>query len=659
MMRQVMIKQAFLLVMFASCFTPFLQAQKADTIWFHKIDLNRFTQDWSLTPKAYLALKDDPISIVGKKFTSGLRTPAEKTIRFDLEDAQRLHALVGVDDASGKGCTVVFSVVADGKELFRSPKMRRGKKPLKIDLPLKGVKQLSIITKDNGTGLYNDKAVYANAYITYTGSQPVALNFNYINERHILTPPESPKPRINGAKVFGVRPGNPFMFTVAATGKRPMTFAAENLPKGLALDAHTGIITGVLAQRGESLVTLKATNALGTATRTLKIVVGDKIALTPPMGWNPYNRYGDSIDDATVRKGVDVIVSSGLINYGWTYVNIDDSWSIKPGSNDPMRSGAPRDANGMINANKKFPDMKGLTDYIHAKGLKAGLYSSPGPLTCSKYTASYQFEEQDALQWGKWGFDYIKYDYCSYGDLFKTDSIERLQKPYIVMRNALNKVNRDIVFSMSQYGMGNSWEWAEKIGGNSWRTTGDLIDTWESVSEIGFTQAGKEDFAGPGHWNDPDMLVVGLVGWGEIQYPTRLTADEQYSHVSLWSLLSSPLLMGCDIVQMDAFTRNLLTNHEVIDINQDPLGKQAARIYQNGGLEIWAKELEDGSRAVGLFNRNATTETIKAGWDLLNLSGKQKVRDAWRQKDEGVFSQSFSAVVPAHGVKLITISKAE
>lgn len=207
--------------------------------------------------------------------------------------------------------------------------------------------------------------------------------------------------------------------------------------------------------------------------------------------------------------------------------------------------------------------------------------------------------------------------------------------------------------------MGDSWKWAAKIGGNNWRTTGDLIDTWGSLSETGFSQAGHEKYAGPGHWNDPDMLVVGYVGWGEWRYPTRLTADEQYTHISLWSLLAAPLLIGCDLTDMDDFTRSLLTNDEVIDVNQDPLGRQASRVYKKDGLEIWARDLEDGSKAVGLFNRNANTETVKATWNDLGINGKQIARDLWRQRDEGVFSDSFSAIVPAHGVKFITLSKSE
>jgi alpha-galactosidase len=652
-----LLRWILIVVLTVFCTISSVNAQKADTLWLQRIDLSRVTQDWEL-PETKLPLKENSLTIGDQLFKYGMATRTEGLFKFDFKgDAQRFHAIVGLDDASDKNSSVLFSVSADDREVFRSPVMVHGSKAIKVDIDLKMVKHLSISIEDGGNGLFADRADFADAYISYKGTRPDIFNYNYINKRYILTPPESAGPRINGAKVFGVRPGNPFLYKIGATGKRPMTFSADNLPKGLLLDVKTGIITGLLKDKGESLVTLKATNSLGTTTRKLKIIAGDKIALTPPMGWNSFNCWADEVDQDNVKAAADAMVNSGLINHGWTYINIDDSWSVKPGSDDPKRMGEPRNGDGMINANKKFPDMKGMTGYIHSLGLKAGLYSSPGPFTCSKYVGSYQFEEKDALQWANWGFDYIKYDWCSYGDIANGGTIADFQKPYIVMRNALDRVNRDIVFSMCQYGMGKSWEWAEKIGGNCWRTDGDVIDTWDNMSTIGFNQAGKEKFAGPGHWNDPDMLAVGLVGWGSIQYPSRLTADEQYTHISMWSLLASPLLIGCDLTQMDAFTKNLLTNDEVIEINQDPFGKQAGRVSADGGLEIWVKELEDGSKAVGLFNRNSTAESIHATWNSLGLNGKQMIRDVWRQKDQGVFSETFSAVVPAHGVKLVTIRK--
>lgn len=637
-----------------------VNAQKTDTLWLQNIDLTRISQGYGY-PMANKTLDGKPLMIAGQFFKCGLSSHAEGLIQIELKGgSQSFHAMVGLDDdAAGRNGSVVFSVLADKKEVFKSPVMVYGTKAVKVDVNLKGVKQLALLIEDGGDGTSYDHGDWADAFILYKGTKPHAFGGIIACKPYILTPTESPKPRINGAKVFGVRPGHPFLFTVAATGKRPMTFTAENLPAGLSLDSKTGIITGVLKDKGESIVILKAKNKLGIASRKLRIVAGEQIALTPPLGWNSWNCFANAVDQEKVMAAADALVSSGLINHGWTYVNIDDCWEIKPGSTDPMLMGEPRNVDGMINTNKKFPDMKGLTDYIHSKGLKAGLYSSPGPLTCNLFTASYQFEDKDAWQWADWGFDYIKYDWCSYGNISKGETLAELQKPYLVLRSALNKVDRDIVFSICQYGMGKVWEWGNQVGGNCWRTTGDISDNWSSMAGIGFNQAGQEKFAGPGNWNDPDMLVVGLVGWGPQLHPSHLTANEQYTHISLWSLLASPLLIGCDMTRMDAFTKNLLTNDEVIEINQDPLGKQASRVSKEGGIEIWVKELEDGSKAVGLFNRNSKNETIHIAWKAIGLNGQQIARDVWRQKDQGAFSDYYSAVVPAHGVKLITLRKAK
>jgi alpha-galactosidase len=349
------------------------------------------------------------------------------------------------------------------------------------------------------------------------------------------------------------------------------------------------------------------------------------------------------------------MVKSGLIDHGWSYINIDDCWMIRPGVTDTMVAGMARDADGMINANKKFPDMKALSDYVHGKGLKLGIYSSPGPLTCAGFTACYGYEQQDARRFAQWGIDYLKYDWCSYETIAKDNSLAELQKPYRVMRQALDKVNRDIVYSFCQYGMGNVWEWGADVGGNCWRTTGDISDTWKSMAGIGFEQNGHERWAGPGHWNDPDMLVVGLVGWGEYLHPTGLSGNEQYTHISLWALLASPMLIGCDMTRMDEFTQGLLTNDEVLDVNQDPLGVQARRVSRNGDAEAWAKKMEDGSMAVGLFNRGDYRSDVSTTWSALELTGKHRVRDLWRQKELGTYARGFTASVPRHGVMLVRI----
>jgi alpha-galactosidase len=475
----------------------------------------------------------------------------------------------------------------------------------------------------------------------------------------MLTPASGPEPRIHGAKVFGVRPGAPFLFTVAATGERPMTFAAQGLPFGLHLDAQTGAVTGTISEPGEFAVSLSARNATGTTQRPWRIVCGARIGLTPAMGWNSWNCFASAVTAEKIKAAADAMVSSGLSNHGFTYINIDDFWQVKEGSQDPSLQGPPRDPQGRILPNPRFPDMKGLSGYIHGKGLKAGIYSTPGPRTCGGCTGSWQHEELDAAQYGAWGFDYLKYDWCSYGSVENNDtSLPALQKPYQVMRAALDKVPRDIIFSFCQYGMGEVWRWARETGGNSARTTGDIRDNWPSMSGIGFNQAGEERYAGPGYFNDPDMLVVGKVGWGPELHATHLSPDEQYTHVSLWCLLSAPLLIGCDMTQLDDFTLNLLTNDEVLDLDQDVLGRQATRVWQEGPLQVWVKPLEDGSRAVGLFNCGELAAPITASWAKLGLTGKQTVRDLWRQQDLGGCETAFTATVPSHGVMLVKISPA-
>jgi alpha-galactosidase len=405
------------------------------------------------------------------------------------------------------------------------------------------------------------------------------------------------------------------------------------------------------------------------------------------LGWNSWNCLGDTLSAEKIKSAADAMVASGLINHGWTYINIDTCWQMNPShTNDPTRQGPSRDSAGYIIPNKRFPDMKGLVDYIHGLGLKAGIYSSPGPWDCLASVGSFDHEMLDAQQYAKWGFDYLKYDWCTYApgmeaqrnlskpfiaplatwiNSFPEDQRDYL-RPFALMRAALDKVDRDIVYSLCQYGMSNVWEWGAGVGGNSWRTTGDIVDLWagvqfefqNSVSGIGFSQGRLGRYAGPGHFNDPDMLTVGKVGgWESNLHSTRLTPNEQYTHISLWCLLSAPMLIGCDLTQLDAFTLGLLSNDEVLDVDQDALGRPAACVAKESPLEVWAKDLEDGSKAVGLFNRGYRAATVTAKWADLRLNGKQKVRDLWRQKDMGTFGGEFKAEVPRHGVVLLKISK--
>jgi len=647
----------------------------SQTVWLDELDLNTMQAGWG-SPQPRKSVDGNPLSIAGQNFERGVGTHAVSTFLLNLnKKGKRFTASVGVDDETGNKASIAFFILGDKRVLWESGLMKKGDSARKVDLDVENIKLLGLLVDDAGDGIDYDHGDWCDAKLEFSESQPVSevVQTDFVSrEPYVLTPKEAEKPRINGARVFGVRPGNPFLYTVAATGKRPMIFSARNLPDGLTVDAASGRITGVVKERGEYEVILAAKNEFGQVEREFRILVGDKICLTPPMGWNSWNCWACAVDDQKVRAAADAMVMTGLINHGWTYINIDDCWEIKPDATEAQLQGEQRDKNGMINTNKKFPDMNALSDYIHSKGLKLGIYSSPGPLTCAGFTASYEHEQKDAQQFAEWGIDYLKYDWCSYDRIAKDHSLPELKKPYIVMRSALDKVQRDIVYSLCQYGWGNVWEWGAEVGGNCWRTTGDIVDNWQSVSTIGFGQAGHEKYAGPGHWNDPDMLVVGLVGWGPQLHPTKLTPDEQYTHISLWSLLSAPLLIGCDLSKLDDFTLNLLTNDEVIEIDQDPLGSQAKRLSNENGKQIWVKEMEDGSKAVGMFYADPEGRRMPAdyfNWEKkedakillkaadLGITGKFKVRDVWRQKDMGIFDREYLADVPYHGVVLLKITE--
>ena len=462
---------------------------------------------------------------------------------------------------------------------------------------------------------------------------------------YILTPPESPSPRINTPDAYGCRPGAPFQFYVAATGKTPMTYDAANLPMGLTLDKTTGIITGTAPEEGTYRVLLKVKNAHGEVSKNFRIEAGRHIALTPPMGWNSWNCWGLSVSDAKVRASAEALIRSGLIRHGWKYINIDDGWEA------PERA-----PDGSIVTNEKFPDMKGLADYLHGQGLKLGIYSSPGPTTCGGFLGSYQHEQQDANTYRDWGIDYLKYDWCSYGSIAPAKpSLDEYKKPYFVMRDALNSAGRDIVYSLCQYGMGNVWEWGHEVGGNVWRTTGDIEDTWESLKNIGFGQETPASFNGPWYgFGDPDMLVVGMVGWSDQLRQSRLTPSEQYTHITLWSLLGAPLMIGCDMSKMDAFTYNLLSNDEVIAVDQDALGKPPKRVKNDENVQIWVKTLSDGGQAIGIFNMKTESQEIDLKWSDLGLKKPQLYRDLWRQKGK-IAGDRIRVRLPAHGCALYKV----
>ena len=362
------------------------------------------------------------------------------------------------------------------------------------------------------------------------------------------------------------------------------------------------------------------------------------LARTPPMGWNSWNKFACNVSEDLIKQAADAMVSSGMKDAGYQYVVIDDCWQVD------------RDPEGNIIADAKhFPSgIKAVADYVHAKGLKFGMYSDAGTGTCQNRPGGRGYEFQDARQYAAWGVDYLKYDWCNH-------STQDSAASYSIMRDALKKSGRPIVFSLCEWGSTKPWLWAGDVG-NLWRSTGDIIDKWDGTVKWGGLgmvqildlQDGLQSYAGPGHWNDPDMLEVGNGG---------MSTTEYRAHFSMWCLLAAPLMAGNDIRKMSADIHDILTNKEVIAIDQDPLGREGRRVKRADGLEVWAKQLADGGRAVALLNRTGAEASITVSWTDLGYPDHvpAKVRDLWAHKDLGEKSGSFSAPVPSHGVVMLRI----
>ena len=625
-------------------------------IWLDEMDLSKI-EAAAGGAVANKSMWNTPIIIAGDTFQRGVGTHASGMISIALDgDAKRFHALVGLDDSPPEferlQASAEFVVYADNKEVYRSGIMKNGDKAKLIELPLKGVKSLKLYADHADDGISGDRVDYADAWIEYSAGKPEISDKPSVAE-YIQTPPVPEIPIINAPFIHGARPGNPVLFTIPITGVRPIQVSIDRLPEGLKLDSKTGRIYGIVKKEGTYKLKVKVENTVGSDSKELTLVIGDKLLLTPPMGWNSWNVFGAGISQEKVKSAADAMIKFGLNNYGYAYINIDDGWQGSRG--------------GKYNAimpNEKFPDMKGMIDYIHSLGLKVGIYSSPWVWTYAGYNGGaadtkdgqifkkekrygeFNFHEEDVKQWVEWGFDYLKYDWCP-------NDVEHTT----LMSETLKKSGRDIAFSISNaapYEL--AGEWAKLT--NVWRTTGDIHDSWYSMTAIGFTQHKWHQFGGPGHWNDPDMLVVGKVGWGENIRKTHLSADEQYTHISLWSILAAPLLIGCDLSMLDEFTVKLLTNSEVIAVDQDVAGIQGTRVKfdKQKQIEIWSRPLSDGSLAVALFNLSDAEQTITVNWSELGISGNRMVRNLWKQADLASFSDSFNSNVPSHGVVFIKLS---
>ncbi len=650
----------------------FVSAQRTKTVWLDDLSIQTYSE--GLRPVSVKTnYSHDTMRINGVVYQRGIGVQTICVLSFRLDrHAKRFSATIGRDDQANKEIPVVFYVIGDQKVLYQSREMMIGDQPENIDIDITGVRQLGLLVTDKIGGIRNKRA-YANwadaKFEMEEGYEPEhTLN---TDEKYILTPPVAKSPAIHSATLFGATPGNPFLYTIAATGERPMKFFAKNLPKGLTVSAETGIITGKVEQRGKYTVMLTAKNKYGTASRKLEIRIGDTISLTPPIGWNGWNSWEQKIDREKVLASANAMVSTGLRDHGWTYVNIDDAWQGVRGGPDTA-----------LQPNEKFPDIKGMVDHIHSLGLKAGIYSTPYIASYGGYVGAssdypaggethalfkknrpayshigpYRFEKNDAKQMAAWGFDFLKYDWR-----IDVNSTQR-------MSDALKQSGRDIVFSLSNNApFEKVADWARLS--NMYRTGPDIKDSWTSLYYNAFFLDEWGPYAGHGHWSDPDMMIVGKVSIGPVLHDTRLTPDEQYSHVSIFSLLSAPLLIGCPLEQLDSFTLNLLSNDEVIAINQDPLGKPARLVKDHDGVQVWLKQMEDGSFAAGLFNIDGygTTPQSYFRWgnemprnyefDIasIGLKGKWKLRNVWTQKDEGVVSGVFNTKIRHHGVVLLRL----
>ena len=650
----------------------------AETVSLTSLDLGHLHFEGWGKPQTDKSFGGKQLSVAGQKFEHGIGTRALSTLWLELDGrVEKFVASVGVDDgAPNEAASVCFSIIGDGKKLWISGTMKRGEPAKRVDLNLKGVRSLLLKVDHVAESNNFDHADWADANFIVADAKPCTVNAP-AEKKVILTPKPPSAPRINGPKVYGCRPGNPFIYRIPTTGERPIQFAADGLPSSLQLDAATGIITGAAPVRGTHTLALHAKNRHGSTTREFRIVSGDTLALTPSMGWNHWYAHYNRVSDVMMREAADVMVRTGMADVGYSYVNIDDCWmNATPNAKrtpDPLRVGPFRDDAGNIIPNKYFPNMRAMTDYIHAKGLKAGIYTSPGPLTCAGFCGAYQHEEQDAKQFAEWGFDFLKYDWCSYSHIAEgkdpkakeiylwgktAPTLEKFQYPYRLMGGILKKLPRDVVFNLCQYGMGDVWEWGAKVGGQSWRTGDDLGAELNRIFPVALKNATHGKWSRPGAWNDPDYIQIGYVGdarGGSMSKPCPLTPTEQYSFMSLWCLMASPLFYSGDMSQLDAFTLNVLCNPEVIEVDQDPLGECAQVVKLTDDTFLMVKNMEDGSKAVGLCNRGETKEVITAKWSDLGVTGKHIVRDLWRQKDLGKFDGQFQATVPRHGVVLVRV----
>lgn len=619
-------------------------------VWLDRLPLLLYSSGDGRCARLNCTPRFEPLMIAGTAMGSGFSLYPRGRLFLDLKgQATRFIAQVGVNDSTPQTCgqKALFRVYRDRQVVFDSGPMAVGDKPKPVDVPLEGARELVLAVDDSGGSAMNRAvAVWAWPRVLVTpgtnAGQRVAGKLPDQVDMPIATIKDGPEPALHGTLVAGASPGHSLFYAIPATGEKPLRFSADKLPPGLTLDPVTGFVTGTL-DVSRQLVTFTVSNRFGTASRQMMFVCEPyAMALTPPLGWNSWHQWEQNIDDQKIRDAADAMAGKGFAAHGFTYINLDDGWE------------GGRRADGILEADPaKFKDMKALGDYLHAKGLKFGIYSSPGPLTCGKREGSLYHEKQDADLWASWGVDYIKYDRCSGSALADMD------QRWIDFRAILDSTGRDIVYSA------NSCR-DEAAKAQLWRTTGDIRSSWASMSDTGFNgQRGLEQFARPGRFNDPDMLIVGhceALGSQREFSLFPITRNEQITQISLWSMLAAPLLLGCNLTRADEFLVSLMCNDDVLSIDQDPLVRQGKcfrvdppRGNNDMGGEVWTRPLYDGTVAVAFFNRGCEPVNIKVTWKELGFEGAQPVRDCWLRKDLGTLADGYEVRVEVHGAVVIKV----
>lgn len=655
----------------------------AEVKYLDEFDLAAMSCGMGVKAQARRSILGKPLRLGDKTYERGVGTHSESLMFFRADGkVAAFDAVVGVDRETqeypaswrtGKNWgSCSFRVYADGRKVFDSGVIKEKDAPKPLHADLEGAQWILLECSDGGfwAGYLCGHGDWADARFTFKDGaklEPVK-DEPLLEQWGVLTPPESQEPRINGAAVWGVRPGHPILYRIPVTGRSPVTLTVEGLKaeklKGVKFDPQTRMLSGSVAEAGDYELVFKAENAKGKAERKFTLKVGEKIALTPPMGWNSWNIYGGSVTDARVREIARGMHESGLADHGWAYVNIDDWWmknSEAGEKGNADHAGPVRDAEGRFIPQAKFPDMKALADYVHGFGLKIGIYSSPGDKTCGGCEGSLGHEAIDAKTWADWGIDYLKHDWCGYGKVFAKETKGRkptaddYAKPYRLMSQCLRAQNRDIVHAFCQYGMGDVQSWGEAAGAQVWRSWGDLKDNWTCVLNATESYAEAYKYTRPGFWCDPDMMVIGYLDTDFGMHESFLSNNEQYTHMSLWCLLNAPLLLGCDLNHMSDFTKGLLMNDDVLAVNQDTLGRQAERVHHDEETDIWWRPLEDGSSAAGIVNRYPFKRTITFKFSEAGLSGECWVQDLWRQKSLGLHRDGIAVDVPGHATFMIRI----